>query len=246
MKRRLLVLIIFITALGKSYAQELTLFDRPNTIIILSIPSSEAEFKNIFKRNPSKQELENITVLLNQYKGRKNVYELKEEEDLERMMKRLNENYNNKKYDISYPRIGFSVVGHNEKGDFFFPNGKSLNLDNIQKKIDGPAMFLSCNAQDYGVTGVNYKLTYSEALNIASDIDNIVTQIHNEKRCNIYFDTPRKIANTMMETLNQKSKVKYTAKFLGAAGGLTGGFVLIKQLDTSENAPQTDSTSIKQ
>lgn len=239
----LLFLLFIVAVFGQN---ELTLFDRPNTTIILSMPANEVEFNNIFKRKPSTDELKNITTLLNQYKGEKNVYVLNQPDDLEKIMKTIADKGNKNLYDEYYPRIGFSVVGHNDKGEFYFPNGTSMKLEDVEKKFGGfPAMFLSCNAKEYGVTGVDYKLTYSEALDIATDIDNIVTQMHDEKACNIYWDTPRKIATTMMTTLNRKSKIKYTAKFLGAAGGLTGGFVLLKQLDMPDNKPQTDSTAVK-
>ncbi len=240
-----IILLTFISVflITATYSQELTSFDRPNTIILLSMPANESEFNEIFKRSSTQEELDNIVTLLNQYKDLKNVYVLKEPADLDKIMKIVLNKYAKEEYDEAIPRIGFSVVGHNDKGNFYFPDGTSMKLDDVEKKFNGiPGMFLSCNAKKYGVTGVDYKLTYSEALSIASDIDNIVTEMHEKKACNIYFDTPRKIATTMLETLNRNSKIKYTAKFLGAAGGLTGGFVLLKQFDTLESQQQVDST----
>jgi hypothetical protein len=243
MKTILLTILSILSTRGV-FSQELTLFDRPNTIILLSMPASEDEFNNIFKRTPTQGELNSIVTLLNQYKDLKNVYVLKEPADLDKIMKTIFSKADKKQYDEYIPRIGFSVVGHNDNGDFYFPNGTTMKLEEVEKKFQGvPGMFLSCNAKKYGVTGVDYKLTYSEALNIASDIDDIVTEMHDKKACNIYFDSPRKIATTMLETLNSKSRVKYTARFLGAAGGLTGGFVLLKQLDPPENQQKTDSTA---
>lgn len=244
--KKILLTLLTILSISVVRSQELTLFDRPNTIILLSMPANESEFQNIFQRSPEQGELNNITTLLNQYKGSKNVYVLDGPDDLEKIMKKIMSKADNKKYDEYIPRIGFSVVGHNDKGNFYFPNGASMKLEDVEKKLYGvPAMFLSCNAKKYGVTGVDYKLTYPEALSIASDLDNIVTEMHDKRACNIYFDTPRKIATTMLETLNRKSKIKYTAKFLGAAGGLTGGFVLLKQLDVPEQKTQADSTTTK-
>lgn len=244
--KQILFTLVTILSISIARSQELTLFDRPNTIILLSMPANENEFKNIFQRSPDQGELNNIVTLLNQYKGSKNVYVVTEPNDLEKIMKTIMSKADNKKYDEYVPRIGFSVVGHNDNGNFYFPNGASMKLEDVEKKLYGvPAMFLSCNAKKYGVTGVDYKLTYPEALTIATDIDNIVTEMHDRKACNIYFDTPRKIATTMLETLNRKSKIKYTAKFLGVAGGLTGGFVLLKQLDTPEQTAQSDSTTTK-
>lgn len=244
--KKILFTLLSIVSISATYSQELTLFDRPNTIILLSMPANENEFNNIFKRSPSQSELSDITTLLNQYEGLKNVYVLKEPSDLDKIMKTILSKADNKQYDEYIPRIGFSVVGHNDKGSFYFPDGTAMKLEEVEKKFRGiPGMFLSCNAKKYGVTGVDYKLTYSEALDIASDLDNIVTEMHDREACNIFFDTPRKIAITMLETLNKKSKIKYTAKFLGAAGGLTGGFVLLKQLDTPEQKTQTDSTTTK-
>ena len=243
------VLLVFLSILsvGVAFGQEQTLFDRPNTIIVLSMPADENEFNNIFKKDPAQNELNSIVALLDQYKGLKNVYVLKEPADLEKIMKTILSKADKKKYDEYIPRIGFSVVGHNDKGDFYFPNGATMKLEDVEKKFLGiPGMFLSCNAKQYGVTGVDYKLTYAEALNIATDIDDIVTEMHDKKACNIYFDTPRKIATTMLETLNRRSRIKYTGKFLGAAGGLTGGFVLLKQLDTGDDQQSSDSTTNNQ
>jgi hypothetical protein len=241
MKKALLFL-CFVLLVSTAYSQELTLFDRPNTIIILSMPANKEEFNHIFKRAPSPDELNNIVTLLNRYKNLKNVYVIKQPSDLDKMMKILWSNDDKKKYDETFPRIGFSVVGHNDQGNFYFPDGSSMKLEDIEKKFDGvPGMFLSCNAKSYGVNGVDYKLSYSEALNIASNIDDIVTKMHDERRCNIFFDSPRKIATSMIETLNDESRIKYTAKFLGAAGGLTGGFILVKQMDNSTNKQQADN-----
>ncbi len=241
--KALLLSFLTVLSINLAYNQELTLFDRPNTIILLSMPANETEFNNIFNRSPSQRELNNIVTLLNQHKDLKNVYVLQKPSDLDKMMETVLSKADSKQYDEYIPRIGFSVVGHNDEGDFYFPNGGTMKLEDVEKKFQGiPGMFLSCNAQKYGVTGVDYKLTYSEALGIATDIDDIVTEMHDKKACNIYFDTPRKIATTMMKALNKKSRVKYTAKFFGVAGALTGGFVLVKQLDSSENQRETDST----
>lgn len=244
--KKILLTLLTILSISVVRSQELTLFDRPNTIILLSMPANENEFKNIFQRSPEQGELNNIITLLNQYKGSKNVYVVNEPNDLEKIMKTIMSNADTKKYDEYIPRVGFSIVGHNDNGNFYFPNGASMKLEEVEKKFNGvPAMFLSCNAKKYGVTGVDYKLTYSEALNIATNMDNIVTEMHDKRRCNVLFDTPRKIATTMIETLNDRYRVRYTAKFLGAAGGLTGGFVLLKQLDTPEQKTQSDSTTTK-
>ena len=244
--KTVLLILLSILFISVARSQEQTIFDRPNTIILLSMPANESEFQNIFKRNPEQGELNNIVTLLNQYKGLKNIYVVDGPDDLDKIMKKIMSKGDNKKYDEYIPRIGFSVVGHNDKGNFYFPNGASMKLEDVEKKLyEVPAMFLSCNAKKYGVTGVDYKLTYSEALTIASDIDNIVTEMHDKRACNIYFDSPRKIATTMLKTLNDKSRVKYTAKFLGAAGGLTGGFVLLKQLDSHDNQQRIDSTTKK-
>jgi hypothetical protein len=243
--KKIILTFLFLVSIVAVYSQEQTLFDRPNTIILLSMPANEDEFNNIFKRNSSQGELDNIVTLLNQYKDLKNIYVLKEQDDLDKIMKIILSKADKKLYDEYFPRIGFSVIGHNENGNFYFPNGTTTKLEDVEKKFLGfPGMFLSCNAKKYGVTGVDYKLTYSEALNIAIDIDNIVTEMHNKKACNIYFDTPRKISTTMIATLNSRNKIKYAATFLGAAGGLTGGFVLLKQLDTPQDKPQSDSTKL--
>jgi hypothetical protein len=245
--KTILFALLFIFSISVVRSQELTLFDRPNTIIILSMPANENEFKNIFQRSPEQGELNNIVNLLNQYRGSKNVYVLNEPDDLEKIMKTIMSKADNKQYDEYIPRIGFSVVGHNDNGNFYFPNGASMKLEDVEKKFYGvPAMFLSCNAKKYGVTGVDYKLTYPEALKIATSLDDLATEMHNERRCNIFFDSPRKISTTLIEQLNNKSRIKYTAKFLGAAGGLTGGFVLLKQFDTPDNKEQTDSTTKNQ
>jgi len=239
------LLSFFLISVARS--QELTLFDRPNTIILLSMPANEDEFKNIFQRSSEQGELNSIVTLLNENKGLKNVYVLKEPSDLEKIMKTVMSKAENKQYDEYIPRIGFSVIGHNDNGNFYFPNGATMRLEDVEKKFLGvPGMFLSCNAKKYGVTGVDYKLTYSEALNIATDMDNIVTEMHDKRHCNVFFDTQRKIATTMIETLNDRNRIKYAAKFLGAAGGLTGGFVLLKQLDTPNNQQQADSTANNQ
>jgi hypothetical protein len=215
------------------------IMDRPNTVIIISMPANEEEFFNIFKRSPKAHELESITPLLSQYKDLKNVYILKHPDDLDKIKKTILGKAEKGLYDEYYPRIGFSIVGHNDKGNFYFPDGTYMKLEDVERKLGGaPAMFLSCNAKDYGVTGVDYKLTYPEALSIATKLDNIVTEIHDKRMCNIYFDTPRKIATTMIEDLNTRNKIKYTAKFLGAAGGMTGGFVLLRRLDNSNDTPK--------
>lgn len=242
--KKITLTFLFLVSIVAVYSQEQTLFDRPNTIMLLSMPANAEEFNNIFKRSPSQGELDNIITLLNEYKSLKNVYVMKGQDDLDKIMKIILSKGDKKLYDEYFPRIGFSVIGHNDKGNFYFPNGTAMKLEDVEKKFQGiPGMFLSCNAKEYGVTGVDYKLTYSEALNIATDLDNIVTEMHDKKACNIDFDTPRKIATTMLQTLNNKNKVKYTAKFFGAAGGLTGGFVLLKKLDTPENKQQADSTA---
>ena len=62
---------------------------RPNTIILLSMPADEAEFKNIFQRNPTQDEMKNITTLLNENKNLKNVYLLKKEDDVDKVMEVL-------------------------------------------------------------------------------------------------------------------------------------------------------------
>ncbi len=245
--KTILFALLSIFSVNLAHSQELTLFDRPNTIILLSMPANENEFQNIFQRRPEQGELNNIVALLNQYKGSKNIYVLNEPDDLEKIMKTIMSKADNKQYDEYIPRIGFSIIGHNDNGNFYFPNGATMQLEDVEKKFLGiPGMFLSCNAKKYGVTGVDYKLTYPEALDIATDMDDIVTDMHDKRHCNVFFDTPRKIATTMIETLNDRNRVKYTAKFLGAAGGLTGGFVLLKQLDTPDNQQQTDSTTNNQ
>lgn len=217
---------------------------RPNTIILLSMPADEAEFKNIFQRNPTQDEMKNITTLLNENKNLKNVYLLKKEDDVDKVMEVLWKNYADKKDDIAFPKIGFSLVGHNDNGNFYFPNGKTLKLEEIEKKFEGfPAMFLSCNSKTYlpNSIAIDYKLTYNEAINIANDFDNIIT-LH----CADYLKmTPRKVAEKMMNNLNTIHKVKYTAKFLGAAGGMSGTFVLLKELDTDKPEAAVDSTSAK-
>ena len=244
--KKILLTLLTVLSVSLVRSQELTLFDRPNTIIILSMPANENEFKNIFQRSPEQNELNSIVSLLNQYKGSKNVYVVSEPNDLEKIMKTIMSKADNKKYDEYIPRVGFSVIGHNDNGNFYFPNGSTMKLEDVDKKFLGvPGMFLSCNAKKFDVTGVDYKLTYPEALNIATNMDNIVTEMHDKRHCNVFFDSPRKIATTMIETLNDRNRVKYTAKFLGAAGGLTGGFVLLKQLDTPEEKTQSDSTSTK-
>lgn len=245
--KKILFSLLFIFSIDLIHSQELTLFDRPNTIIILSMPANENEFKSIFQRSPEQGELNSIVALLNQNKASKNVYVVSEPNDLEKIMKTIMAKADNKQYDEYIPRVGFSVIGHNDNGNFYFPNGSTMKLEDVEKKFLGvPGMFFSCNAKKYGVTGVDYKLTYSEALNVATNMDNIVNEMHDKRHCNVLFDTPRKIATTMIETLNERNRIKYTAKFLGAAGGLTGGFVLLKQLDTPEQKTQSDSITTKQ
>ncbi|PSL28354.1 hypothetical protein [Chitinophaga ginsengisoli] len=131
-----------------TYGQKLTLFDRPNTIMLLSMPANEEEFFNIFKRKPGIGELGNIVTLLNQHEDLKNVYIIKKSSDLGIIMKYIMSKGNEDNYDEYLPRIGFTIIGHNDRGNFYFPDGTTMKLENIEKDLMGiPGMFLSCNAK---------------------------------------------------------------------------------------------------
>ncbi|MDX3916975.1 MAG: hypothetical protein QHC79_25765 [Pseudosphingobacterium sp.] len=209
---------------------------RPNTITLISIPENEEEFRNIFKRNPRKGEMEDLASIYRDMKSREDVVFLQGPEDLESIGNRMLKSETGKEL----PRIGFFLIGHNEGGVFHFPDGGAIALMDVKGKLQGAeAMFLTCNASSYikRDPAIGYTLTYREAIEIARDINDI------SFTCDIYIKTTRDVAEEMIAKLNQRHQVKYIVKFLAAAGGLTGSFVLLKKMD--EDAPDEKVDSLR-
>jgi hypothetical protein len=209
---------------------------RPITISFISIPNNSSEFYNVFKRQPSEAELANVIELRNKYKGMSNVYLLSEEADIDKIINKIIDEW------TTIPSIGINIIGHNEKGNFFFPNGSSVKLEDIVPKLKGlTAYFLSCNAKSYIknlAPAVDFKLTYTDALKISNDMDIIWSTCNGLKK-------PSEVATEMIEKLNRKYNTNYRLKFLGTTGALSGSFLLLREFDEPEVIQQTSSDTTK-
>jgi hypothetical protein len=230
-------LIFFLVSLFQlGYSQDL-----PNTIVLVSMPNDKAEFKNIFQRNPSDHEMINIISLFTENSSVKNINFLRNADDIDKILKNVIDNYRNGKKDLSFPKLGFSVIGHNEKGNFYFPDGNHVTLQEVERKLqDFAVMFLSCNSKSilpHSATAIDYKLSYNEAFNIAKDFN---SEVYN---CNIWMKSVKQVADETIAKLNKQHNSKYAAKFLGTAGGSLGTFILLKSMDTNESKP--DSIKVK-
>lgn len=75
------------------------------------------------------------------------------------------------------------VVGHNDKGDFRFPDGTSTTIDSMAQaaRPDQRLIFISCRAAEYltqpNSAGARRELTYPEAFRIAKSIENQIAAI---------------------------------------------------------------------
>jgi hypothetical protein len=220
------------------------LFAAPNFVTFVSIPSNSTEFYNIFNRQPSENELSHVLALRDEYKKMDNVYLLSKSEDIDKVVDKLIKEWTDKDI-LKLPKICFSIIGHNENGEFFFPDGGHINLENIVPKLKGfPAMFLTCNAKDYVTDlplAVDFKLTYAEAMKVTTDIYKW------PNGCLPLLHTPREVAEMMIKKINQEHETHFVAKFLGSTGALAASFVLLRNLDDSpeKNETKTDTTQIK-
>lgn len=173
-----------------------------------------------------------------------NVYLINQIEDIDKTVKKIEKDKVEKNIN-NIPKISYVIIGHNENGLYYFPNGSSIKLQEIVPILQGlPAIFLSCNAKSYLkdiATSVDFKLTYSEAMIILNDLNNIETNC-----LNLMLST-RENAEEVIKILNKKHKKNYNVKFLGATGVLGASFILLKNLDEPIEIQKTntDSTKIK-
>ncbi len=134
--------------------------------IIVSIPKNQHEYELMFHSKPTPEQWKSVSETVARFKNNSNVHFVSSSEDFKRITAIKPEPY-------GY----YTIIGHNEAGLFYFPDGNSMKLADMEKQlafhiING--IFLSCNASDYikspainhNITGViqNYAACFLRAL----------------------------------------------------------------------------------
>lgn len=195
--------------------------DAQNTIFI-SQPVSESEFKNIFGQDKILTK-ENKSIL--EEKIPKEVFKTSYVEkgySKEDLIKHLRW-YNESRDLLSY----FILIGHNDKGVFYLPNGESIQLKEIEEYLQGfgkRAIIISCNSDEFlnqKNIGLNFKLNYSEAFELVSNIET------HTSTCSRFLQSPKSMDEDVTKII-KKFKVKGDVdKTISLAGKtIVGGGVI--------------------
>jgi hypothetical protein len=195
----------------KAYFEEVETF--------ISIPSSEQEYLNMFK-NKDEAPMRNTLNLYNQVKttGKTNHFFPSSKDILIKSLQKKSDNL-------------VVIIGHNENGNLYFPDGSTLSfkqIDKTAKENSRMVVYLSCNAASYTSNpAVNYFLDYSQALDLNQFLNMEISYFRKDI-------TPEKVTENInalltnyaaQRALNYKLKVvAYTA----AGGGLAYGLYQIK------------------
>jgi len=208
------------------------------SILVLS-PETEEEFYNIYQRKPRSDELENILKLKHENKCESCTRYGKSELDLKKYIEI------HKNSDARY----FLIIGHNDEGELFMPDGNSISLKAIEElsiKEGIKTVYLTCSAKKYIPSSsknpaVNFNLSLKEAYKIANEID--------AYKCNEMLSPPADPDKRMNEILDN-AKFNSDARFIATVFGplsAGAGLVIIKatrsdQVDKNNSKEIPDST----
>jgi hypothetical protein len=137
-------------------------------------------------------------------------------------------------------RKPMTIIGHNENGLLFFPDGSSVavsQIDKAAKKSRRVVVYLSCNAAAYTENpAVNYFLSYSEALSLNKYIIDQLKFVSPSS-------TEKEVTNRIQAMMyffkyveKRKQNLRVTAYVVG--GGAAGyGLYTIKQENKGDKKP---------
>lgn len=163
--------------------------------IVISFPSDKKQFETIFGRVPSELEYAQIAPLASQVDrynpglehrpsladgvwgdGYNHIQSLQSPSDLQMKFGQSLTERHNIDPNLEYKNFQKSliIIGHNDKGDFYFPNGESINLSQISHIKSGydRVIVLSCFANKYHESGpaISFRLSYEESFLIAAQL----------------------------------------------------------------------------
>jgi hypothetical protein len=163
-------------------------FDRfvPDEVADLYVvaPNDEASFIRIYGRPPSFTELsaaESTTAAVSSAEGGSQVSSAKS--GVEKFASFLDDS----------PSKNIIIVGHNQGGTFYFPNGEGLPLDKMARMLNERnkrGIFLSCRAKKYvpeGHPASSVDLTHREAMDIVHDLS---SKMRSERYTKLRINTP--------------------------------------------------------
>lgn len=210
--------------LGKIEEERSSLKKVSKAEVYISIPKTLEEFKNIFNE-PNNSQFKNAKKIRETVKNEPNpkVHFLNNSDAF------MNEIFHSTE---STPII---LIGHNEGGEFCFPDGskkKFEKIDSIANVAKRTIIYLSCNSKLFtNNLATNYYLTYSDGIALTNRINNALTG-------NNYETTSIKkmeiILNNIIETYGKEKKQKRKYRIATSSIALSGiGYTLyeIKQGD---------------
>ena len=170
-----------------------------NLTLGISIPENKTEYVNIFGVEPTDGQLTAIKNSTNLYGA--DYFTMKSVSDFYRL--------------IAVSNNPIAIVGHNEKGVFYFPSGESLpiqEMTNALVRLGKSAVFLSCNASRYtNYPATSLKINYGDAFRIASSIE---AELEKNSLGEVVREKDRPSLPTVSPTLRTSSRSQQTNKCL--------------------------------
>jgi hypothetical protein len=195
-------------------------FDHVETFI--SIPSSKDEYIKTFKS--AKDDPVNNTIAIYQKISAAKYKNTSFPKSADEFIKTLSQKSNNP----------LSLIGHNENGNLYFPDGSTVaisELDKIAKKFDRIVIYLSCNAASYTSNpAVAYYLDYATAIHLNNFITNEVSYFKKDITKKEAEERINSLLSSYAFTKGLKYKLKLTA-YVTAGVSVAYGLYEIKESD---------------
>lgn len=205
MKKQLLVLVItLLISITATFAQE----GYNRAAIFLSKPSSEEEFKNVFHKDATAAD----NALLSQ--------------QVPHELATITTNGKSKNDFNTFAKNNSStlnviIIGHNENGVLYLPNGSSIPFKDIEDKFkESRVIFLSCRSASHAQAssiGTSFNLPFEDAYILAGRINSYY------KNCNWAFHNEADINNDLKKIISdfgieRKYNLSTTVVTVGTVG----------------------------